>query len=126
MLNFGWQIKDKAKPRPAKSAQLDTAMPKALALSGYFELLLKLQYRIYYFLIIGETMSLQFREHFCAIDSNLKGPASRFYQFGRNSEFPLQCFRQTGGRGKVVSLHAIFNLYFHRSQLSANISSPII
>lgn len=52
-----------------------------------------------------------------AVDLDVEDSASALDQLGIDSELLLDGFRQTGGRGEVVSFDTILNGYVHRFRL---------
>ena len=57
------------------------------------------------FFVLGEDQ--------IAVDDNVKDPARTFDEFGLDAELALDCIRQTGGLGQVVSHATVFNADLH-------------
>lgn len=60
-------------------------------------------------LMLRETVFFFLGEDQLTVHLHFKDPAAGFNQFRLYPDCLLNCFRQTGGLGVVVSLHTIFN-----------------
>lgn len=68
-----------------------------------------------HFAVVRKHAGLFLRIHQLPIRDNFKNAAARLDIFRGNAKFLLNLGRQTGGLGKVVSLLAVFDGYFHES-----------
>ena len=66
------------------------------------------------FLVFGEAAHVLLAPDLGAVDVDVEDPARTLDQFGLDLERLLQCVRQTGGSGQVVSLAAVLDADLHR------------
>ena len=66
------------------------------------------------FVIGREAAGLVFRVDPLPVDGDIEDSAAPLDQFRLDSRTLLNCFRQTGGIGQVVSLHAVGDGDLHR------------
>jgi hypothetical protein len=64
--------------------------------------------------MLREPTDLMLAPDLFAIDMHVEDSSGTFDHFGIDFELLFDRFRQTGGRGVVVSLHAIFDADVHR------------
>jgi len=67
------------------------------------------------FLILGEAADLILGEDVRPIDGDIENAAAAFDEFRLDSRVLFDFVRQTGGRGVVVSLHAVRDGNLHGS-----------
>jgi hypothetical protein len=63
--------------------------------------------------VLGEAADVRFAPDLRSIDVDVEDAARSFDQRRRNRKLLPDRIRQTGGRGKVVSLRAVFDGDFH-------------
>ena len=63
--------------------------------------------------MLGEATFVVLGEDQITIDDDVKDPARAFDELGLDAEFVLDCVRQTGSRGQVVSHPAVFDADLH-------------
>jgi len=63
--------------------------------------------------VLGEAAGLELAEDQLAVDADVEDAAAALDQLGLDAELALDCVRQTGGLGKVVSLAAVLDRHFH-------------
>jgi hypothetical protein len=63
--------------------------------------------------VLREAAHVVFAPDLCAVHVDVEDAARAFNQLGRNLKLLLDRIRQTGGRGKVVSLRAILDGDIH-------------
>jgi hypothetical protein len=68
-------------------------------------------------LVLREPAYVVLAPNLRAVDVNVEDAAGAFDQLRINAELLLDCFRQTGGCRKVVSLHAILDRDVHLGNL---------
>jgi hypothetical protein len=69
------------------------------------------------FVVLGKTPRLLFAEDDDAVGSYVKHAAAAGDEFGDNTQRFLDCIRQTGGFGQVVSLRAVGDAHLHADLL---------
>ena len=65
--------------------------------------------------MLGEAAGLVLAEDQVAVEADIEDPAGALDQFGFYPVFALDCLRQTGGLGQVVSLLTVLDRNVHRS-----------
>ena len=72
-------------------------------------------------MVFGESTDVLLGPDLGAIDVDVEDPARALDELGLDLKRLLQCVRQTGGSGKVVSLAAVFDADFHGCFASASL-----
>lgn len=75
----------------------------------------QLGYSIKHLVVLRETAYFLFVPYLCAVDVHVEHPAAPFDHFDIDAERSLDRLRQTGGRGIVVSLHAVLDTDVHQT-----------
>ena len=65
-------------------------------------------------MVFGESTDVLLAPDLGAVDVYVENSARTLDELGLDLERLLQCIRQTGGSGKVVSLAAVFDADLHR------------
>jgi hypothetical protein len=65
------------------------------------------------FFVLWEAANVFFAPDLRAVDMHVENTARALDHFSVYAELALNRFRQTGGGGEVVSLHAVFDADFH-------------
>ena len=74
--------------------------------------------------MFGEAADFLLVPDLRAVDVYVEHAATALDHLGVHAEFSFDRLRQTGGRGVVVSLHAVFDTDVHANVRSVNDSTP--
>ena len=79
---------------------------------------------IKHLVVLRETADFLLMPYLSAVDVHVENAATALDHLGLDAEFALDRLRQTGGRGVVVSLHAVFDTDVHQASVPSMTRLP--